>query len=48
VSQFVFAGFMGFLLFGEVPPALFYAASAIVVAGVAIVVLGAPAATGET
>jgi drug/metabolite transporter (DMT)-like permease len=43
VSQFVFAGFMGYLLFGEVPRALFYAASAIVVAGVAIVVLAMPA-----
>jgi drug/metabolite transporter (DMT)-like permease len=42
VSQFVFAGFMGYLLFGEVPRALFYAASAIVVAGVAIVVLAMP------
>jgi len=42
VSQFVFAGVMGFLLFGEVPRALFYLASAIVVAGVAIVVFSAP------
>ena len=33
---------MGYLLFGEVPRGPFYAASAIVVAGVAIVVLAAP------
>jgi drug/metabolite transporter (DMT)-like permease len=38
----VFAGILGYLLFGEVPRALFYAASAIVVAGVAIVVLSMP------
>jgi drug/metabolite transporter (DMT)-like permease len=43
VSQFVFAGIMGFLLFGELPRGLFYLASSIVVAGVAIVVLAAPA-----
>jgi drug/metabolite transporter (DMT)-like permease len=42
VSQFVFAGILGYLLFGEVPRGLFYAASAIVVAGVAIVVLSMP------
>ena len=42
VSQFVFAGILGFLLFGEVPKFLFYAASAIVVAGVAIVVFSMP------
>jgi drug/metabolite transporter (DMT)-like permease len=48
VSQFVFAGVMGFLLFGEVPRALFYAASAIVVAGVAIVVYAAPAEAGAS
>ena len=42
VSQFVFATIMGYLLFGEVPRALFYAASAIVVTGVVIVVLAAP------
>ena len=42
VSQFVFATIMGYLLFGEVPRTLFYVASAIVVAGVVIVVLGAP------
>ena len=42
VSQFVFAGVMGYILFQEVPPAVFYAASAIVVAGVIVVVLSAP------
>lgn len=39
VSQFVFASVMGYFLFGEVPRALFYVASSIVVAGVVIVVL---------
>jgi len=38
VSQFVFAAVMGYLLFGEVPRALFYVAAAIVVTGVTIVV----------
>ena len=47
VSQFVFAGVMGYLLFGEVPRALFYAASAIVVAGVAIVVFATPPEAGD-
>jgi len=42
VSQFIFAGFMGFLIFGEAPHAAFYATSAVVVAGVAVVVLAAP------
>ena len=42
VSQFIFAAVMGYFLFGEVPPAVFYAASAIVVAGVAIVVWATP------
>jgi drug/metabolite transporter (DMT)-like permease len=42
VSQFVFASVMGYLLFGEVPHALFYVSSAIVVAGVVMVVLAAP------
>jgi len=41
-SQFLFAGVMGYLLFGEVPSTVFYVASAIVAAGVAIVVLSAP------
>jgi drug/metabolite transporter (DMT)-like permease len=41
-SQFVFAGALGYLLFGEVPRAEFYAASAIVVAGMAIVALATP------
>jgi drug/metabolite transporter (DMT)-like permease len=43
-SQFLFAGVMGYLIFGEVPRAIFYAASAIVLAGVAIVVFSAPPA----
>lgn len=47
VSQFVFAGLMGYLLFREVPGALFYLASAIVVAGVAVVVFSAPAEATE-
>jgi drug/metabolite transporter (DMT)-like permease len=47
VSQFVFAGIMGYLLFGEVPRGLFYVASAIVVAGVAVVVLAMPPEAGE-
>jgi drug/metabolite transporter (DMT)-like permease len=47
VSQFVFAGLMGYLLFGEAPRAMFFVASAIVVAGVAIVVFSAPRAAGE-
>jgi drug/metabolite transporter (DMT)-like permease len=42
VSQFIFAGFMGFLIFGEAPRAVFYATSAVVVAGVAVVVLATP------
>jgi drug/metabolite transporter (DMT)-like permease len=47
VSQFVFAGFMGYLLFGEIPRGLFYVASAIVVAGVAVVVFAMPSEPGE-
>jgi drug/metabolite transporter (DMT)-like permease len=42
-SQFIFAGIMGYLLFDELPRALFYAASAVVVAGVFVVVRAAPA-----
>jgi drug/metabolite transporter (DMT)-like permease len=42
VSQFVFAGALGFLLFREVPRATFYVSSAVVVTGVAIVVLATP------
>jgi len=38
MSQFIFAGVMGYLLFRELPGSVFYAASAIVVAGVVIVV----------
>jgi drug/metabolite transporter (DMT)-like permease len=33
---------MAYLCFGEVPPAVFYGASALAVAGVAIVVLAGP------
>jgi drug/metabolite transporter (DMT)-like permease len=42
VSQFVFAAAMAYLCFGEVPPAVFYGASALAVAGVAIVVFAGP------
>jgi drug/metabolite transporter (DMT)-like permease len=48
MSQFVFAGFMGYLLYGEIPSSLFYVASAIVVTGVAIVVFAMPAEAGES
>jgi drug/metabolite transporter (DMT)-like permease len=41
-SQFVFAGAMGYLLFAESPRGIFYAASAIVVAGVAVSALAGP------
>jgi drug/metabolite transporter (DMT)-like permease len=43
VGQFVFAGALAWLLFDEVPKPIFYLASALVVAGVAMVVLRAPA-----
>ncbi|BET68158.1 DMT family transporter [Opitutales bacterium ASA1] len=43
VGQFVFAGALAWLLFDEVPRPIFYLASALVVAGVAMVVLRAPA-----
>jgi drug/metabolite transporter (DMT)-like permease len=42
LGQFVFAGVMGYFLFHEVPRAEFYATSAVVVAGVALVVFAAP------
>lgn len=42
VGQFLFAGAMAWLFFGEVPDAAFYGASALVVAGVVVVVLAAP------
>lgn len=42
VGQFVFAGLMAWMLFGEAPPLLFYAAAALVVSGVALVVFAAP------
>lgn len=48
VSQFVFAGVMGYVLFAEVPRAVFYVASSIVVAGVAIVVFAMPPEPGKS
>jgi drug/metabolite transporter (DMT)-like permease len=42
VGQFVFAGIMAWVLFGESPAALFYVSAAWVVAGVALVVFSAP------
>lgn len=42
IGQFVFAGALAWMLFGEVPALTFYIAAALVVAGVALVVL-APA-----
>ncbi|HMD61869.1 MAG TPA: DMT family transporter [Opitutaceae bacterium] len=44
-SQFLFAGTMAYLLFGEVPQAMFYVACAIVMAGVAIVVFSTPSSS---
>lgn len=40
VAQFVFAGVMAFLVFGEQPALVFYTASALVVTGIATVILG--------
>ena len=42
VTQFIFATVMGFLVFRESPSPLFYAASTLVVAGIALVVFSAP------
>jgi drug/metabolite transporter (DMT)-like permease len=42
VSQFIFAAVMGYALFGEKPPLIFYISSLIVVAGVAVVVWATP------
>ncbi len=42
VLQFVFATALAYVLFREQPAPLFYAASAIVVAGVALVIFSAP------
>ena len=42
VTQFVFAGIMGFFFFHEQPSVLFYAASTLVVSGIALVVFSAP------
>jgi drug/metabolite transporter (DMT)-like permease len=42
VTQFILAGVMAYFIFHEKPAALFYAASVIVVAGVALVVFSTP------
>jgi drug/metabolite transporter (DMT)-like permease len=42
VTQFVFAGVLGYFFFHEQPARLFYAASALVVAGIVLVVFSAP------
>lgn len=42
VSQFIFATAMALLLFGEYPAPVFYAASVVVVAGIALVVFSTP------
>lgn len=42
VGQFVFAGLIAFFLFHEVPSPTFYAASALVVAGISLVVFSTP------
>jgi drug/metabolite transporter (DMT)-like permease len=44
VGQFVFAAMMAFFLFHESPSATFYAASLLVVAGIALAVFSAPSA----
>ena len=38
LAQFIFAGIMGFLLLGEIPHAVFYLASTLVVAGAIVVI----------
>jgi len=43
VGQFVFAGAMGWIFFRESPAPLFYAASALVVAGIVIAILNTSA-----
>jgi len=43
LGQFVFAGLMAFLLFGERPLPVFYAASALLVTGAVLAIRGAPA-----
>lgn len=42
VAQFVFAGLMGWIFFRESPTPVFYGASILVVAGIAVVVLNTP------
>ncbi len=44
VGQFIFAAIMAYFFFGEVPPATFYIASALVLAGVGLVLFNAPTA----
>jgi drug/metabolite transporter (DMT)-like permease len=39
LGQFVFAGILGFALFGEVPRAIFYATSVLIVAGAVVAIL---------
>ncbi len=39
LSQFVFAGIMGLIFFGEIPASIFYITSLFMVAGVAVIVL---------
>ncbi len=46
LGQFVFAGVMGYFLFHEEPRAIFYATSAVIVAGVALVVFATPQEPG--
>jgi drug/metabolite transporter (DMT)-like permease len=41
LGQFIFAGILAFALFGEVPRAIFYATSALIVAGAVIAILPA-------
>jgi drug/metabolite transporter (DMT)-like permease len=38
LAQFIFAGLMGFLLLGEIPHAIFYISSLLVVAGAIVVI----------
>jgi drug/metabolite transporter (DMT)-like permease len=39
LGQFIFAGILAFALFGEVPHAIFYATSVLIVAGAVIAIL---------
>jgi len=42
VGQFIFAGTMGWIFFSEAPAPVFYGASTLVVAGIAMVILNSP------